>query len=110
MSVWTTAVASPGLVLEAVDLGLSLVEAMEEDKKKEAAKRKREEADEAHEAWRKKTRQIQSQWWKDWKAKKAKERQQRVSIEVNEEEPAEAVADADPDWMDKMLGLKEEDA
>ena len=41
--------------------------------------------------------QIQSQ---DWKAKKAKERQQRVSIEVNEEvveEPAEVVADADPE-------------
>ena len=43
-----------------------------------------------------KIRQIQSQWWKDWKAKKEKERQQRVSIEVNEEvveEPAEVVAD-----------------
>ena len=85
MSVWRTAAASPGLVLEAVDLGLSLVEVMEEDKNKEAAKRKREETDEAYEAWRKKTRHIQSQWWKDRKAKKAKERQQRVSIEVYEE-------------------------
>ena len=109
---WRTATASPGLELEAVDLGFSFVEVMEEDKKKEAAKRKRAEAEEAYEAWRKKTRQIQSQWWKDWRAKKDKERQQRVSIEVDEEvveEPAEVVA-ADPDWMDKMLGLKEEGA
>ena len=112
MSVWRTATASPGLELDAVDLGLSIVEAKVEDKKREQVKRKREEADEAYKAWRKKTRQIQVQWWKDWKAKKEKERQQRVSIEVDEEvveEPTEVVAAADPDWLDGFLGLQEED-
>ena len=95
MSVWRTAAAWPGLVL------------VEEDKKKEGGKEEERgggrgirgvgESDQAD--------PKPVQWWKDWKAKKAKERQQGLV-----EKPAQLVADADPDWMDKMLGLKEQDA